>query len=104
MECKNVKVELMVNVKMATLSAKFLIILTYYVCTEKRINTSLKDHSITLNNHGWHDLLSCFSSLPISVLRKGYFHLCPRMDFLQFLHINNSLYTNYENVFIELDS
>ena len=35
---------------------------------------------------------------------KGYFHLCPRMDFLQTLHINNSLYTNYKNVFIELDS
>ena len=35
---------------------------------------------------------------------KGYFHLCPRIDFLQTLHINNSLYTNYENVFIELDS
>ena len=36
--------------------------------------------------------------------QKGYFHLCPRMDFLQTLLINNSLYTNYENVFIELDS
>ena len=35
---------------------------------------------------------------------KGYLHLCPRMDFFQTLHINNSLYTNYENVFIELDS
>ena len=35
---------------------------------------------------------------------KGYFHLCPLMDFLQTLHINNSLYTNYENVFIESDS
>ena len=35
---------------------------------------------------------------------KGYFHLCPRMDFLQTLQINNSLYTNYENVFVELDS
>ena len=35
---------------------------------------------------------------------KGYFHLCPRMDFLQTLHIYNSLYKNYENVFIELDS
>ena len=35
---------------------------------------------------------------------KGYFHLCPCMDFLQTLHINNSLYTNYENVFIEIDS
>ena len=38
------------------------------------------------------------------IIIKGYFHLCPRMDFLQTLHINNSLYTNYENVFIELDS
>ena len=35
---------------------------------------------------------------------KRYFHLCPSMDFLQTLHINNSLYTNYENEFIELDS
>ena len=35
---------------------------------------------------------------------KGYFHLCPTMCFLKTLHINNSLYTNYENVFIELDS
>ena len=35
---------------------------------------------------------------------KGYLHPCPRMDFLQTWHINNSLYTNYENVFIELDS
>ena len=37
-------------------------------------------------------------------LWKGYFYLCPCMDFLQTLHITNSLYTNYENVFIELDS
>ena len=37
----------------------------------------------------------------ISKNQKGYFHLCPRMDFLQTLQINNSLYTNYENVFIE---
>ena len=37
-------------------------------------------------------------------VEKGYFHLCPRMDFLQTLHINNSLNMNYENVFIELDS
>ena len=36
--------------------------------------------------------------------KKGYFHLCPRMDFLQTLHINNSLYTNYKIVFIKLDS
>ena len=39
-----------------------------------------------------------------SRISKGYFHLCPRMDFLQTLHISNSLYTIYENVFIELDS
>ena len=35
---------------------------------------------------------------------KGYLHLCPRMNFLSTLRINDSLYTNYENVFIELDS
>ena len=39
-----------------------------------------------------------------STFRKEYFHLCQRMDFLQSLHINKSLYTNYENVFIDLDS
>ena len=38
--------------------------------TEKRTNTSLKDLSIALNNHGWHGLLSFLSSLPISVLRN----------------------------------
>ena len=27
-------------------------------CAEKLINTSLKDLSIGLNNHGWHGLLS----------------------------------------------
>ena len=56
------KVDLMVNVKMATLSAKN--------CTEKRINSSLKYLSIALNNHVGHDLLSLLSSLPISVLRN----------------------------------
>ena len=35
---------------------------------------------------------------------KGYLHLCPRMDFLQTLHNIDSLYTNYENVWIESDS
>ena len=40
------------------------------LCTEKRINTSLKDISIVLNNHGRHGLLSILSSLPISVLRN----------------------------------
>ena len=40
------------------------------ICTEKRINTSLKDLSIALNNHGRHGLLSFLSSLPISVLRN----------------------------------
>ena len=38
-------------------------------CAENRINTSLKDLSIALNNHVWHGLLSFLSSLPISVLR-----------------------------------
>ena len=58
-DVKNIKVDLMVIKKMATLR-KF--------CTEKRINTSLKDRSIALNNHGRHGLLSILSSLPISVL------------------------------------
>ena len=39
-------------------------------CTEKRNDTSLKDLSIALNNHGWHDLFSFISSLPMSVLRN----------------------------------
>ena len=39
-------------------------------CAEKRINTSLKDLFIALNNHGRHGLLSFLSSLPISVLRN----------------------------------
>ena len=49
----------MVNIKLATLSAKFVL--------KKRINTSLKDLSIALNNHCRHGLLSFLSSLPISV-------------------------------------
>ena len=40
------------------------------ICTEKRLNTSLKDLSIALNNHGRHCLFSFLSSLPISVLRN----------------------------------
>ena len=40
------------------------------ICTEKRINTYLKDLSITLNNHGWHGLLLFLSTLHISVLRN----------------------------------
>ena len=59
---KNVKVDLMVNVKMATLSAKFVL--------KKRLNTSLKDLSLALTNHGRHGLFSFLSSLPISVLRN----------------------------------
>ena len=59
---KDVKVDLMVNVKMVTLSAK--------TCAEKRINISLKDLSIALNIHRRHSLLSFLSSLPISVLRS----------------------------------
>ena len=34
------------------------------------VNTSLKDLSTALNNHGRHGLLSFLSSLPISVLRN----------------------------------
>ena len=44
------------------------------------------------------DFIAC------SLMQKGYLHLCPRKDFLLTLHIYNSLYINYENVFIELDS
>ena len=40
------------------------------MCTEKRINTSLNDLSIALNNYGLHDLFSFLSSLPISILRN----------------------------------
>ena len=52
----------MVNVKKGNIKCK--------TCTEKRINTSLKDLSIALNNHGRHGLLSFLSSLLISVLRN----------------------------------
>ena len=40
------------------------------ICTEKRLNTSLKDRSLALTNHGRHGLFSFLSSLPISVLRN----------------------------------
>ena len=40
------------------------------ICTEKRLNTSLKDLSLALINHGRHGLFSFLSSLPISVLRN----------------------------------
>ena len=39
-------------------------------CTEKRLNTSLKDLSLALTNHGRHGLFSFLGSLPISVLRN----------------------------------
>ena len=38
------------------------------ICTEKRLNTSLKDLSLALTNQGRHGLFSFLSSLPISVL------------------------------------
>ena len=38
------------------------------ICTEKRLNTSLKDLFIALNNHGRHGLFLFLSSLPISGL------------------------------------
>ena len=40
------------------------------ICTEKHINTSLKDLSTALNNHGRHGLFSFLSFLPISALRN----------------------------------
>ena len=40
------------------------------ICTEKRLNTSLKDLSLALTNHGRHGLFTFLSSLPISVLRN----------------------------------
>ena len=40
------------------------------ICSEKRLNTSLKDLSFALTNHGRHGLFSFLSSLPISVLRN----------------------------------
>ena len=40
------------------------------ICTEKCLNTSLKDLLIALDNHGQHGLFSFLSSLPISVLCK----------------------------------
>ena len=43
--------------------------INHKICTEKRINTSLKDISIALNNHGRHCLLLFSSSLPISISR-----------------------------------
>ena len=52
----------MVNVKNSNIKCK--------ICTEKRINTSLKDLSIALNYHGRHGLLSFLRSLPISVIRN----------------------------------
>ena len=38
------------------------------ICTEKCLNTSLKDLYIALNSHGRHDLFLFLSSLPISGL------------------------------------
>ena len=40
------------------------------ICTEKRLNTSLKDLSLALTNQGWHGLFSFLRSLLILVLRN----------------------------------
>ena len=40
------------------------------ICTEKRLNTSLKTLFLALTNHGRNGLFSFLSSLPISVLRN----------------------------------
>ena len=62
MECKKRKSRSHGNRKNGNIKRK--------ICTEKRLNTSLKDFSLTLNNHGRHGLFSFLSSLPISVLRN----------------------------------
>ena len=62
LECKKVKVDPTVNVKMATLSAK--------VVLKNALISILKDLSIALNKHAWHGLFSVLSPLPISVLRN----------------------------------
>ena len=54
---KTVKEDLMINVNIKR-----------QIRTEKHLNTSLKDLSLALTNHGWHGLFSFLSSLPISVL------------------------------------
>ena len=41
------------------------------ICTEKRLNTSLKDLSLVLTNHGWHGLFSFLSYLPISSILRN---------------------------------
>ena len=60
MECKKRKVDLMGKRKNGNIKRK--------IPTEKCINTSLKNLSIVLNNHGRHGSLSFLSYLPISVL------------------------------------
>ena len=65
LECKERKVRSHGKRKRATLCAK---------CAEKRLNTSLKDISVVLSNHGRHGLLSFLSSLPFSVLRNLEFY------------------------------
>ena len=59
---KNLKVNLMVNVKMATLSTTFVL--------KKSLNTSLKDLSLASNIHGRNGLFSFLKYLPSSVLGK----------------------------------
>ena len=44
------------------------------MCRKTLLNTSLKDISVVLSNHGRHGLLSFLSSLPISVLHNLEFY------------------------------
>ena len=62
MECKKRKSRLHGKRKNGNIKRK--------ICTEKRLNTSLNDLSIALNNHGQHGFFSFLSSLSISVLRN----------------------------------
>ena len=62
LECKKRKSRSHDKCKNGNIKRKF--------CTEKRLNTSLKDLSLALTNHGRLGLFSFLSSLPISVLRN----------------------------------
>ena len=64
-----------------------------------KVNQTIYEHM-----NATHVVANLFPGAILQLCAKGYFHLCPRMDFFQTLHVSNSLYTNYENVFIELDS
>ena len=58
LECKKCKSRFHCKRKIGNIKRK--------TCTEKRLNTSLKDLSIALNNHGRHGLFSFSSYLTVT--------------------------------------